>query len=76
MYGQQVKVGDSDILLCTGETTPGVLHPDVQSLVQERHGVVGACPKGDHKDDPRVETLLCEDRLTELGLFSMEKILK
>jgi len=28
-------------VLCAGEPSPGVLHPDVESSVQERHGPVG-----------------------------------
>ena len=43
--------------LCAGETSPGVLHPDVESSVQERHGPVGANPEGGHKNDPRDGTL-------------------
>jgi len=39
--GQQAKRGDPTILLCSGVTSPGVLHPNMQSSVQERHGPVG-----------------------------------
>jgi len=48
-----------------GETSPGVLHPDVESSVQERHRPVGVHPEG-HKHDPWNGTPL-------LGLFSLEK---
>ena len=56
--GQQVKGGDPAPLLCTGEASPGVLRPDVESAVQERHGSVGVCPEEGHKNDPRDGTPL------------------
>ena len=37
---------------------PEVLHPDVESSVQERHGAVGVCPEEGHKNDPRGGTPL------------------
>jgi len=37
--------------LCDGEASPGVLSPDVESLVQERHGPIGAHPEEGHKND-------------------------
>jgi len=36
-----------------GETSPGVLHPDVESSVKEKHGPIGVHPEEDHKNDPR-----------------------
>ena len=52
-HGQQVEGGDPAPLLCAGEASPAVLHPDVESSAQERHGPVGACPEEGHKNDPR-----------------------
>ena len=51
--GQWVKGGDPAPLLCTGEASPGLLHPDVESSVQERHRPVGACQEEGHKNDQR-----------------------
>ena len=52
-YGQQGEGGDPVPLLCAGETSPAVLHPDVEFSVRERHGSVGARPEECHKNDPR-----------------------
>jgi len=40
-------------LLCVVEASSGVLCPDVESSVQEKHGPVGACPEEGRKNDPR-----------------------
>jgi len=42
-HGQQEQEGDAGALLCSGETSLGVLPPDVGSSVQERRGPVGVC---------------------------------
>ena len=49
--GQQVEGGHPAPLLCAGETSPGVLCPDVESSVQERHGPIGVRPEEGHKSD-------------------------
>ena len=51
--GQQVKRGDSAPLLCSGETSPGVLRSALEPSAQEGHGAVGAGPKEGYKNDPR-----------------------
>jgi len=50
---QQGKGGDPAPLLCSGETSPGVLHPDVESSVEERCGPARVCQKEGHKNDLR-----------------------
>jgi len=50
------KGGDSASLLCAGEISPGELHPDVESSVQERCGPVRAHLEEGHKNDPRDRT--------------------
>jgi len=72
-HGQQVEGGDPAPLLCTGEASPGVLCPDVVPSVKERYRPVGVGPEKGHKKDPQTEHLSYEDRLRDLGLFSLEK---
>jgi len=43
--GQQVEGRDSALLLCSGETSPGVLRPAMEPSAQEGHGPVGAGPE-------------------------------
>ena len=50
--GQQGKGGYTASLLCSGETSAGVLRPDGESSAQERHEAVGVCPEEGHKNDP------------------------
>jgi len=51
--GQQGEGGDAAPLLCADEISPGVLHPDGESSVQERREAVGVCPEEGHKNNPR-----------------------
>lgn len=55
---QQVKRGEPAPLLCTGETSPGVLPSDLESSVKEGYAPVGAHPEEDHKSDSRDGTPL------------------
>jgi len=49
------------------EASPGVLHPDVESLVQERHGPVGVHPDKGRKKDPRDGTPLLQGQAERAG---------
>ncbi|XP_042683179.1 protein THEMIS isoform X2 [Centrocercus urophasianus] len=67
-HGQQYEGGDPASLLCSGETLPGVLHPDVESSVQERHRSVGVRPEEYHKNDPRDGTTLLRGQAERAGV--------
>jgi len=63
--GQQVKV--SDTTLCSGEASPGVLCPDVETSVQERHRTVGSHPEEGHENDPWGQTSLQQGQTERAG---------
>ena len=56
--GQQAEGGDSAPLLHSGETSPGVLCPALETSAQERHRPVGVGPEKGHRDDLRAGTPL------------------
>ena len=60
-------------LLCTGEILHGLLCPDVESSVLERHVPVRVHSEGVTKMTQGMEHFSFKDRLRELRLCSLEK---
>ena len=58
---------DAAPLLCSGEASPVVLHPDVKSSVQERHGPVGVHPEEGNKNGSRYGTPLLQGQAERAG---------
>lgn len=53
----------------------GALNPALGSPVRDTGEPVRAHPKEEHKNDPRAGTPPCEEKLKELGAFSLGKAL-
>lgn len=73
-HHQQVKVGDLSSLLSTDETHPGVLHPDGLLSAMETWTYWSISSKKATNIIKRLEHLSYEERLSELGVFSLEKV--
>ena len=57
-HGQQVKGGDSPLLLSSCQTSADVLHPVLEPPAQERHGSGRVGPERGHRNSQSVVTPL------------------